>query len=166
MAMMLFGIGLVLATAVWSGAMPSDAETYPSESEIVEHPDRYVGDEIVVDGPVVDTNPVVVAISGPDGESGQFTVTGISKTVEHGDELRVYGVLTDSKSIHSFEAIVISPWELRYAWVISFLAGLWVLVRFARHWTFDRSELVFQLRQNPENDSQSKRPPAESDADA
>ena len=45
--------------------------------------------------------------------------------------------------------IVRQPWELWYMYGVSFLGGLWVLLRTLRRWRFDAERLAFVPRERP-----------------
>jgi hypothetical protein len=39
------------------------------------------------------------------------------------------------------------PWESQYMYLVSFLAGLWTLGRFIRHWRLNTESLSFTPRE-------------------
>jgi hypothetical protein len=55
-------------------------------------------------------------------------------TLTPGDTLQAVGVLTDPRTVRLTNVVVVPRTGLWYAWVTSFVAGLWVLARLLRHW--------------------------------
>jgi hypothetical protein len=59
----------------------------------------------------------------------------------------LFGTLTDSETIRASNSFAVPPSGAVYTYSISFLAGLWVLVRLVRQWRFDlRHGLVRRTR--------------------
>jgi hypothetical protein len=59
----------------------------------------------------------------------------------------VYGTLEADNTIAVINTTVRQPWEYQYMYLVSFLAGLWTLGRFIRHWSLDRETLSFTPRE-------------------
>ncbi|PSQ17455.1 hypothetical protein BRD00_07010 [Halobacteriales archaeon QS_8_69_26] len=133
-ALVLLGVAL-FALMVWYGSLGPGA--YASQEYFGPDPDAYLGERVVVGGGVVDTDPVRIRVTwGTDG-SAEYLVTGLDVPVERGELLRVAGRLTGPRTIHAESAFTVTDVGSRYAFGISFLAGLWVLARIIRHWRFD-----------------------------
>ena len=78
-----------------------------------------------------------------------MTITDSELRPDVGDKVRVFGTLTDPRTIQSQYAFVVPPSGHWSAWSVSFLAGLWVLARLIAQWTVDVSRLRFYRRDTP-----------------
>lgn len=125
-----------------------EAGVYPGGSTVVENPDRYLGKHVVMEGIVQEPSPTVIAVHTSDGTT-MITVTGTGFTPETGDKLRVFGTLSDPGTVESESGFAVPERGFWYTWSISFLAGLWVLVRLLRHWKLDVSHMRFSRRDRP-----------------
>jgi hypothetical protein len=125
-----------------------DAGVYPRSGDFLENPDQYIGERVVTGGIVQQVSPIVIEVRADQG-THLLTITGTTLTPNIGDKLRVYGTLTGPRTIHSSNAFVVPRGGLWYTWVVSFLAGLWVLARLIRHWTVEWSRLSFSRRDTP-----------------
>jgi hypothetical protein len=67
----------------------------------------------------------------------EFTVTYLTREVDRGDSLWVFGTLTTPSQIRATNAVVTQPWGFTYIYAVSALDGLWVLVRLAVGWQYD-----------------------------
>jgi len=139
---------------IWDGIdQPPAPElgAYPGAEDIVQQPDRYHNHSVSVGGTVVSTNPVVIQ-DEYDTDTGTATIrlqiTGIEKTVDSGDHLQVFGILTDSRTVQATNTVVVPQTGLWYAWGISFIAGLWALGRIISHWRIDITKTAFVPRTN------------------
>lgn len=113
---------------------------YPGAEKIAEQPNRYQNQQVSFGAQVVSTDPVVVeAEYGTDTgiKSIRLEITGIATTVEHGDRLQIFGVLTGPGSVRALNIVAVPQTGRWYAWVISAVAGLWVLARLFNQWTVD-----------------------------
>jgi hypothetical protein len=98
---------------------------------------------------VVSTDPITVRAEydTPTGiESIDIEVTDVDATVARGDRLQVFGVLTAPRTVRATNVVIVPESGLWYAWVISFVAGLWVLARILRHWRVDIETGAFRPR--------------------
>ena len=116
---------------------------YPDHYDLGTDYGSYEGGYAEISGTVIETDPVVIEAEYDVDRALVLTVTNVEEPVEVGQRLRVYGIVQPGGTINAHETVVVSPWETYYAWVVSFVAGLWVLVRFRRGWRFDRSTLSF-----------------------
>lgn len=121
-----------------------DAWVFPRSGDFVDAPDEYLGERVAAAGFVQETDPLVIEAS-----NARITVTGSDLSPEVGDKVRVYGVLTEPRTIDAIHAFAVPPGGLWYTWSVSFLAGLWVLGRLVRHWRFDPRRLSFSARDEP-----------------
>jgi hypothetical protein len=130
---------------VWFGTVNQG----PFVRELAGAGDDPVGETVVVTGTVIDTNPVRVRIDRvPRSES--VAVRGVGQQVNVRDHIQVRGRVTGHRTVRANRAIVVPWWGQWYAWSISFLAGLWVLGRVGRQWTFDSKSLSLVLRTRDE----------------
>lgn len=130
--------GLLLGMMVISGATLEQAyPDLPHESDVVDDPETYVGETVLLEGRVVDVDPVVIAVSTGEG-TRRFTLAGTSQAIKPGAYVEVYGTLEDPDTIRVIEAVAITDEGLWYAYLISVIGVVWVLVRLFRHWRFDR----------------------------
>lgn len=120
----------------------------PNEEEIVENPDRYIGQRVEVTGIVETVAPLVVRVEAA-GETHEITITDTSLNPAVGDKIRLTGTLRTPRTIRAANGFVVPERGRWYAWGISFLAGLWVLGRLIRHWTINRAMLGFEPRGAP-----------------
>lgn len=146
-------IGVLLAAlvglTVWAGALPvtpMESEV-PNEVEVTPDREAYVGEQVVLGGFVVDTDPVVLA-TWASGD-GRFTlvdadehVQNTDEPLETGDHMSAYGTLEDEETLAVERATVQQPSETRYMVIVSLLGGLWVAGRLVRDWRFDRERLA------------------------
>jgi len=133
---------------VWHGALVPNAADgrYPGPEAIAINGDVTTGDAVTIWGVVVATDPVVIETE-PRGQSVRFTLTGEPVAgVSVGTTVGVHGTLAAPHRVAVDHALLQEPWELQYLYVISFVAGLWVLGRFLRGWHLDGSTLSFQPR--------------------
>ena len=130
-----------------------DHNYFPGNSEVTSG-QLDTGQYVVIAGEVsaVHKNGVVIRLSGSDVRVDLGEIDGHA---EVGDDVWVSGHLreTDRSANHMIEtdrAIVRAPWEIGYMYAISMLAGIWVLIRFVRGWTFDTQSFGFV----PKHDSE------------
>lgn len=141
-------VGVLVGLFLWAGTITpaADDRGFPDDDEVGPTPEAYVGERVSLSGTVVATDPVVVEVEyGVDG-TRTVTVTGVGATVDRGDSLRAFGTLTDDSTLSADRTVVREPWELRYMYGVSFLAGLWVLGRTLRRWRVDVDRLAFVPR--------------------
>jgi len=146
-------VGVLVGLFLWAGTITpaADDRSFPDGDEVGPTPEAYVGERVSLSGTVVATDPAVVEVEyGVDG-TRTVTVTGVGATVDRGDSLRAFGTLTDGSTLSADRTVVREPWELRYMYGVSFLAGLWVLGRTLRRWRVDADRLAFVPRASTED---------------
>lgn len=139
----LFGLLVVAGTLAPDPSM----NRYPDHDDLGEDYDAYEGERVEVSGTVVAVDPVVVEHRYDTDGALTLTIENVDEPVEPGQELRVFGTARPGGTIDAEETVVVSRWETYYAWVVSFVAGLWVLTRFLRDWRFDPSTSSFEPRE-------------------
>ena len=141
-------IGLLVGLSVWHGTLAPNAADgrFPGPEAIAIDDNVAVGDAVTVWGTVVAVDPVVIETE-PQGQPVRFTLTGESVAdATVGTEVGAHGTLQSTETVAVERALFQAPWELRYLYLISFGAGLWVLWRFIRGWQLEGSTLTFQPR--------------------
>ncbi|MDG5821491.1 hypothetical protein [Natronococcus sp. A-GB7] len=162
----LVAIGLVVVALagliVWSGASPADPmeSELPDETEVPADRASYVGEEVVLGGEVVETEPVVIATQA--SGYGQFTVLEADAAVQNtddplevGDQVTASGTLEDEETLAAERATVQEPGDTRYMMLISLLGGFLVVGRVLRDWRFDLERLAFVPRERARSRSDS-----------
>jgi len=142
-------VGLLVGLSVWHGTLaPSAADgRFPGPEAIATDGDSLVGERVTVWGTVVATDPVIIETE-PHGEPVRFTLTG--KPVADatpGTAVGAHGTLRSADRIAVERTLPQAAWELWYLYVISFVAGLWVLGRFLRGWRVDLTTLSVSSRE-------------------
>lgn len=133
---------------VWAGTIgPNPAmNDFPGNGEVGPNPEAYVGERVGIGGVVVATQPVVIEMEyGLDGRH-EITLTNLDESVEVGQDVSAFGTLTDEQTLAVERALVRSPWERWYMFVVSFLGGVWVLARLVRDWRVDADRLALVPR--------------------
>lgn len=153
----LFGLLVVLAvwfgTAVSGGPQPGQA---PGPDHIAGDAGDYVGRPVQVSGTVLRVDPVVIAAeyehwTGDRYRTGvlEVTVTGSTATVTPGQHLQAYGPLVSERTVEAENSVVVPAGNIGFMYVVSALAGVWVLARLVRGWTVDRGTLAIGRRPIP-----------------
>jgi hypothetical protein len=144
---LIFLAGTLCFLLLWAGTLGTDPDrnAFPDEDDFAVDYDAYIGEQIKTSGTVVSTDPIVVEVI-PDG-SIPITLTLQSvdnaDSISPGAEITIYGILEPNNIVSVTDTTVRQPWESYYMYLVSFLAGLWTLGRFLRHWTVDRQTLSF-----------------------
>ncbi|SDD78802.1 hypothetical protein [Natrinema hispanicum] len=144
---LLASVALLLALVgllSWTGtaAVEPLESTYPDEADVTPDRESYIGDRVVLDGAVVETDPLVIATQS--NGNGRFTVVRTADTLERsagpletGDRITVFGTLEDVSTLDAERTISTALWESLYMVVVSFVGGCWVLARLIRGWRID-----------------------------
>ncbi|MFC6719909.1 hypothetical protein ACFQGT_18115 [Natrialbaceae archaeon GCM10025810] len=171
---LLAGIALlaVLGGAlVWAGATPDNplGPAYPTEFEVMPAPEAYVGEQVILHGRVVDTEPVVIAT--PTSGSDRVTLVGAERyrgtvdgPLEPGVHMTAFGTLAEASTLTVERGLTRTPAEATYMYVVSALGGLWVAGRFGQGWRFDRQQLAFVPRADSRSTADRDGPPSDRQA--
>lgn len=135
-------LAVLFGLSVWYGTygVAPELGAYPTEQVVGPTPGQFVGDSVTVSGTVVSTDPVEIRIAYRGTQRRTLTVTDVDTAVERGDQLRVFGTLVDERTVQATRVVTVSPGEFLYAYVVSFLGGLWVLARFVTQWRLDATQ--------------------------
>ncbi|MDQ2049328.1 hypothetical protein RBH26_02400 [Natronolimnohabitans sp. A-GB9] len=153
--------GLLTGSLVVAGATADDPleSAYPDETDVTPSPETYVGEQVVLGGFVVETDPVVIATRA--SGYGQFTLVDADDALHNADEpletddrVTAFGTLEDESTLAVERTVTREQSETRYMFVVSALAGLWIVGRFARHWQFDRDAVAFVPRARSDDASE------------
>ncbi|WP_425461941.1 hypothetical protein [Natronosalvus hydrolyticus] len=124
---------------------------YPTDVEVTPTPEMYVGEQVILGGRIVDTDPVTIATRA--SGYGRFTlvdanteVRNLEGSLQTGDHVTVFGTLEDENTLVVEYGLTQSPDDRSYMFLVSFLGGLWVAGRFLTGWRFDRKTLAFVPR--------------------
>ncbi|KYH25075.1 hypothetical protein HAPAU_28960 [Halalkalicoccus paucihalophilus] len=147
LCVLLCALAGLLVFAGTMGPAPSNNH-YPDGAEVAAEFAAYHGESVEVSGTVVGTDPVAIEVETDTDRPLVLTVLDIEGSVAVGQELRVFGTVQPGRTVVAHETVVVSSWETYYAWAVSFVAGVWVLVRFLRGWRFDRPRLRFTPRED------------------
>lgn len=148
-------VGLLLVTLlvlmVWFGSLaPAPAlGDYPGTDQLATNADQYRGEHVVVSGTVRTTEPVTIAAEYGTGRTIQLTIAGLTIPVTTGDHLRVYGVVTSDRTIHAHGAFTVPRRGYWYTYIVSLLAGCWVLARIGRDWYINTHTWTLEPRASP-----------------
>jgi hypothetical protein len=138
------------ACLVWFGSAPVAPKSgvYPGNDEVVLNYDANVGDRVIVSGPVVSKDPLIIRPETGTGKSIELRVTNAGPLPSESSVLSVYGVLQPDQQIEAINT-VIKPagnyWRTR---IFSALAGLWVLRRGLRHWRPNVRAFIIEYRED------------------
>lgn len=146
-------LGALFGLLVWYGSLGLAPEMWvlPGATHLEENYDAFVGQRVHVTGTVVATDPVVIENafgSGP-GHTFRATVVGLDVDVQEGDRLAVYGVARPDHRIQARNAHTVPRRNYTYTYVVSFLAGAWVLTRLVLGWRVDLRRLAVEPRDRP-----------------
>jgi hypothetical protein len=142
MVVLLVGLGGLLVSAGTLSPNPT-MNDYPGNDDVIENPDAFLGDKVVLGGTVVETDPVTVEVESETRETVYVTFGNVDRPLSVGDEILAFGTLQEDRTLDVERAIVRAPWEFYYMYAVSFLGGLCVLIRILRQWRFDFEQLAF-----------------------
>lgn len=143
-------LGILPGLMIWYGSLapaPAAGEYYGTDQLTSDYA-QYHGERVVVSGPVLSTNPVVIdAVEGP--ITYRLTITNVGSPLSKGEYLSVYGVVLEDRTIRAITAYTVPQRGFWYAYVTSFVAGFWVLGRLLSHWRLNRDPLGLTPRETP-----------------
>lgn len=153
---------LVLLMIRFGSVSPNPAlGNYPSSGHLVVDYGQYVGDRVQVTGTVTRTDPIIIEDDyaiwvGDSYRTGtvRIRITGLERPVRRGQILQVYGIAQPDGAVRPVNSVVVPGINLLYMYIVSALAGCWVLYRLLRGWRLDRAALAVRRRQDPLNRSE------------
>lgn len=135
---------------VWYGSLglAPGAWVLPGETHLEENYDDHVGDRVEFQATVVSTDPVIAESAFGEGPAHtlRVTLTGLETEIQPGDRLAVYGVARPGHTIGVRNAYLVPRGNYTAVYLVSALAGLWVLGRLALTWRVNIDELVLEPR--------------------
>ena len=136
-------VGCLCGAFVAYGSLDSlpSRNIYPDGPAVAADYRAYVGDRVLVSGPVVATEPPTIRLDNGAGDTVTVTVA-TDRRPAVGDGLTVFGRLRPDSHLDARRAFVVPDGRLQYTYTTSALAGLWVLARFLRWWRVDASLAV------------------------
>jgi hypothetical protein len=138
--LLLFTLSALLVVGGIDRPPAPELGVYPGADDIAQQPEEYQNQQVSFVGQIVSTDPVTVRAEYETDtgiESIRVELTDIETPVDRDDRLQVFGVLTTPRIVRTTNVVVAPQTGLWYAWITSFVAGLWVLARILRHWTLD-----------------------------
>lgn len=144
-------LGALLGLMVWYGTLePAPGQwVFAGSEELGAEYEAYVGERVLLIGTVTDIDPVRIRLSYGNGKTLHVTVVNLDTTTTPGDRLALYGVAAPDHSIRTINAYTIPSANYVSMYLLSFLAGLWALVRIIRGWRVDPERLALEPRTEP-----------------
>lgn len=146
-------LAVLAGLLVWYGSLGLAPGMWvlPGETHLAADYERYVGERVEFQGTVTATDPVVVESSFGAGPAHTFraTLTGVETDVEAGDRLAIYGVARPDHTIEVRNAYRVPRGNYGATYLVSALAGLWVLGRLALTWRVDPGAWALVPREDP-----------------
>jgi hypothetical protein len=157
----LLAVALLLAALfgvlVWHGTLDPDPRQgrYPDEGDLAGDAAAHVGDRVAISGTVVETDPAVVrarytAVVDGDVERGtaRYRVRDPPADLAVGQRVQVFGTLVGGRTVAPSNVTRYGD-APGYMFLVSLLAGLWVLARLVVHWRLERADLSLRRRDRP-----------------
>lgn len=144
LVLLLGQVGLMVSFEMRS--LDPQAGNNPTVEQLREDYEAFIDEDVHVAGKVINTDPTVISYGQPPDDVVEIYITGVDKRIRQGDTLRVYGTVQPGNTIHAIRVITITRVGRMYMYSISVVAGLWILSRFLRDWTFDIDEQGFTRR--------------------
>lgn len=140
-------LGLVVLAGVHYGSAEPRQLEQPTAAELAADYDRYVGQEALLFGTVLDRGDGWLSIR-VESDRGplEVRVTGVPDgvSVEPGGTVQVYGTLEAGRGIAAADVVVVNegPSSPAYKYAVSLAGAGLFLAAFARYWTVDWTERV------------------------
>ncbi|UTF54469.1 hypothetical protein [Natronosalvus rutilus] len=140
----------------------------PDQMDVRQDRAAYVGEQVVIGGFVVETDPVVVATLA--SGHGRFTLVDVDERIldadeplEVNDRVNAFGYLEDESTLVVERAVTREPADAGYLYGVSMVGGLWIVGRLIRQWRLDPAAIAFVPRGASERASASDDCPSDSD---
>lgn len=135
---------------VWYGSLglAPGAWVLPGATHLEDNYEDHVGDRVEFQVTVVSSDPVVAESAFGEGPAHtlRVTLTGLESEVKPGDRLAVYGVAQPDHTVAVKNAYVVPRENYVAVYLVSALAGLWVIGRLALTWQVDADEMALKPR--------------------
>jgi hypothetical protein len=137
--LVVFLLGVLVGLFIWVGTLEPDPtdNNYPDESDIHNNPELYLGEQVSVSGTIVNTEPLTTSHQIYPNNTITFTIENADIDADIGDRLSVYGTLHERNKIQATGTVHAEQGKMQDMYIVSFLAGLWVLGRLLNWWTVD-----------------------------
>lgn len=132
--------GALLGLFVWYGAVAPAASLQVAPDEADVESGDHVRGYATIGGVVVDTDPVVIEVSGD-----RYVVRN-APPVTAGQHLTTFAAIESGNTLSARSSIVREPWEFAYMYAVSVVGALWVAARGLRHWTVDAERVALVAR--------------------
>ena len=129
-------VRIVIISTLLVGYTPALFVELRGETPLYEDYESHVGETVDdLNGIVISTDPVKIAIAD---NRMQLTVHDMNAAVSPGDKVRIFGVIRPERVIEAENAIVAAqPSTQLRTYLVSFVAGVWVVYRIIRDFTLD-----------------------------
>lgn len=148
LGMIIVIFGILCGLFVLAGTVepePSNND-YPGSTAIHETPEQYIGERVTVRGRVTEIDPLTIERQVTPDQGLTFVVEDSEIAVDTGDKVAVYGILSESGRITAINTVHHNRSNMKYMYLVSFVAGLWVLGRICNHWTLETDEWALVSR--------------------
>lgn len=130
---------------VWFAGVGYEGDTFPGGEELTDDYNTYIGDEVVVYGQVIQTNPLLIEYDH-NGEIVEFQVTEVDDTVKEGQYLEVYATVQHDYRLTAIDTVAYAERGHWYAYGISVFAVLLTGGRLFKHWKVDQKTFSLKKR--------------------
>ena len=130
---------------VWFAGVGYGGDTFPGGEELTQDYNTYIGDEAVVYGQVIQTNPLFIEYDH-NGRTVEFQVTEVDNNIKEGQYLEVYATVQRDRVLTAIDAVAYAERGHWYAYGISVLAALLTGGRLFKHWEVDLKTFSLKKR--------------------
>lgn len=131
------------------GATYDDNWPYPSDDALLEDPEAYDGEDVLLIGTVLDVDRDAAQVVLESDDALEIVVEEVDVEVVAGGTLQVYGELSERASVHTAESVIVVNEGAGDRWYkngVSGIAGLITAGLFVYYWRIDWRTLSFRRR--------------------
>ncbi|MFC7213849.1 hypothetical protein ACFQO4_07120 [Saliphagus sp. GCM10025334] len=148
-------LALLVGCLLVAGSMSDELleSEHPNQMDVRQDRAAYVGEQVVIGGFVVETDPVVVATLA--SGHGRFTLVDVDDRMIDGDEplevndrVNAFGRLEDESTLVVERAVTRESADAGYLYGVSMVGGLWIVGRLVQQWRFDPTTVAFVPRRS------------------